>query len=221
MLGLPDIAVGAVSASLIAGLVSLLGLIVSKEQKVSEFRQAWIDALRAELSSLIAHANAIHGANTADFANSSEAWKVVRADFVGINEAAARIRLRLNSKEPEAVAVLSQLERLEELLAPETTKIDYIQLNTAEKELVSVAQVVLKQEWLRVQRGEQVFRVARLAALFVCAACVIALIFFSVARFADFMSSNNQIQKTGASVAYNADSALPASDPRRSQHAFP
>jgi hypothetical protein len=45
--------------------------------------------------------------------------------------------------------------------------------------------------------------------------------FFSVARFADFMSSNNQIQKTGASVAYNADSALPASDPRRSQHAFP
>jgi hypothetical protein len=215
MLGLPDIAVGAVSAALIAGLVSLLGLIVSKEQKVSEFRQAWIDALRAELSSLIAHANAIHGANMAGFANSSEAWKVVRADFVGINEAAARIRLRLNSKESEAVAVLSQLERLEQLLAPETTKIDYLQLNTAEKELVSVAQVVLKQEWLRVRRGEQVFRVARFAALCVCAACVIALIIFSVARFADFMSSNNQIQKTGASVAYHADSALPASDLER------
>jgi hypothetical protein len=112
MLGLPDIAVGAVSAALIAGLVSLLGLIVSKEQKVSEFRQAWIDALRSELSSLIAHANAIHGAEMANYQSPSEVWKVVRPDFVGINEAAARIRLRLNPKESEASAVLSQIEAL-------------------------------------------------------------------------------------------------------------
>lgn len=211
MLGLPDIAIGAVSAALIAGLVSLLGLIVSKEQKVSEFRQAWIDALRAELSSLIAHANAIHGADAAGFPNSSEAWKVVRADFVGINEAAARIRLRLNPTESEAAKVLSQLETLEMLLAPERA-MDYVQLNEAEKKLVSVAQVVLKDEWLRVQRGEHVFRAARFAALLVCAACVIALLVFTASRVADFMSSSHQIQETGASVAYHANGALPASD---------
>ena len=45
MFGIPDQAIGAIAAALIAGLISLLGLIISKEQKVSDFRQAWIDAL--------------------------------------------------------------------------------------------------------------------------------------------------------------------------------
>ncbi|HJV52664.1 MAG TPA: hypothetical protein VJ652_14450 [Noviherbaspirillum sp.] len=183
MLGLPDIAVGAVSAALIAGLVSLLGLIVSKEQKVSEFRQAWIDALRIELSSLIAHANAIHGAGAANFQSSSEVWKVVRPDFIGINETAARIRLRLNPKEAEALAVLSQIEALENLLAP-GQQMDYSQINEAEKKLVVLAQVILKQEWIRVQRGERVYRYARFAALLVSAACIIALLAFAIARIA-------------------------------------
>ena len=62
MLNIPDVAIGAIAAALIAGLISLLGLIISKEQKTSEFRQAWIDGLRSELSLVIAHANALHGA---------------------------------------------------------------------------------------------------------------------------------------------------------------
>jgi hypothetical protein len=41
-------------AALIAGLFSLLNLIIPKEQKVSEFRQQWIDSLRQELSDHIA-----------------------------------------------------------------------------------------------------------------------------------------------------------------------
>jgi hypothetical protein len=62
MFGLPDQAVGAVAAALIAGLISLLGLIISKEQKVSDFRQAWIDALRSDIAAVITHAQSIHGA---------------------------------------------------------------------------------------------------------------------------------------------------------------
>ena len=183
MLGLPDIAVGAIAAALIAGLVSLLGLIVSKEQKVSEFRQAWIDALRTEIAALIAHANAIHGAGAANFQDLSEAWKVVRPDFVGINEAAAKIRLRLNPKEAEAIAVLTQIGTLEQLLAP-GRPMDYARINKAEERLVAVAQVLLKQEWLRVQRGERVYRIARFTALFVSAACIAALLSVGVARIA-------------------------------------
>lgn len=102
MTTIPDIAIGTIAAALIAGLVSLLGLIISKEQKTSEFRQAWIDALRTELSAVIAHANAIHGAKAADFKTPAELWKDVRDDYVGINEATARIRLRLNPNEPAA-----------------------------------------------------------------------------------------------------------------------
>jgi len=44
MLGLPNIAVGAVVATLVAGLVSLLALIASNLQRVSELRQALLAA---------------------------------------------------------------------------------------------------------------------------------------------------------------------------------
>jgi hypothetical protein len=52
MFGIPDQAVGAVIAAIIAGSIALLGLIISKEQKVSEFRQQWIDALRQDIAPL-------------------------------------------------------------------------------------------------------------------------------------------------------------------------
>ncbi len=47
------IAAGAVTASLIAGLFSFLSLILSKEQKISEFRQNWIDNVQEDLSTYI------------------------------------------------------------------------------------------------------------------------------------------------------------------------
>src|SRR5690606_14295723 len=95
----PPLAIGAIVAALITGLVSFLGLIISKENKVSEFRQDWINSLRSELADLISHANAIHGAGVAASGSAGDMWNVVREDFVGINQAAANIRLRLNPRE--------------------------------------------------------------------------------------------------------------------------
>lgn len=184
MIEIPQVAIGAIAAAIIAGLVSLLGLIVSKEQKVSEFRQAWIDSLRSEISALIAHANAIHGAGAANFGSGPETWKIVRSDFVGINEAAARIRLRLNPKEKDAITVLHHVEALEQLLAPGQA-MDYRHINEAEKKLVAAAQILLKKEWLRVRDGERVYRIARFAALSVSAACIFALLAISLVRIAD------------------------------------
>ncbi len=182
MIELPDVAIGAVCAALIAALISLLGLIISKEQKISEFRQAWIDSLRSEISALIAHANAIYGAGAASFQSPSEIWKVARPDFVGINEAAAKIRLRLNPKESEAKAVLNKIEELEQLLSPEK-QMNYIKINEIEKLLVSEAQILLKKEWARVQSGEIVYRIARVTALSISVACILALVAASIYSF--------------------------------------
>lgn len=190
MLTIPDVAIGAIAAALIAGLISLLGLIISKEQKTSEFRQAWIDGLRSELSLVIAHANAIHGASAANLWNvanaggsASELWKVVRQDFVGINEATAKIRLRLNPREDQAQAILAAIDELERLLSP-GQMMNYVEINTLEKRLVSEAQVLLKSEWTRVQKGEETYKVARLAALAISIACVVALIVVSAGKLA-------------------------------------
>ena len=47
-------------AAFFAGVVSMVGLIIAKEQRVSDFRQAWIDALRGEIALLIGTINAIN-----------------------------------------------------------------------------------------------------------------------------------------------------------------
>lgn len=159
MLPLPDIAIGAVVAAFIAALVSLLSLIISKEQKTSEFRQAWIDALRADIAAVVAHANAIHGAAAAQFDTPAKTWEAAREDFVGINQATANIRLRLNSKEMESQAILKSIENLESHLSP--GMVDFRELDTIEKQMVADAQVLLKKEWLRVRSGEPVFRAAK------------------------------------------------------------
>ena len=43
--------------AIIAGFVSFIGLVITKEQKVSEFRQVWIDALRNDVAELMSAVN--------------------------------------------------------------------------------------------------------------------------------------------------------------------
>ena len=45
-------AVGTICAALIAGLISFVVTVLAKDQKISEFRQAWIDALRSDAAEL-------------------------------------------------------------------------------------------------------------------------------------------------------------------------
>jgi len=84
-------------ASAIAGVFSLAGLFISKEQDTSKFRQAWIDELRKDIASLIAHAYQIHSyillCTEGDY---GVRWKATRDDFVELNRASTRIKLRLN-----------------------------------------------------------------------------------------------------------------------------
>jgi hypothetical protein len=112
MLTLPKDAEGALLAAFVTGFVALIGLIISKEQKVSEFRQAWIDGLRSDIASFIGHADVIHGANLATAAGRkrSEVWIEAKDNYFGLNAADSRIRLRLNPSEASSVAILRTLD---------------------------------------------------------------------------------------------------------------
>lgn len=163
---IPDIAIGSIIAATIAALISLLGLIISKEQKTSEFRQAWIDVLRSEFSELIAHANGLHGVKMAEYATVKEAWEAAREHLIGVNLAAAHIRLRLNPSEPNSQAVLKEIEKLERYLNLGQLNAD--ELHAVEKDLAAAAHILLKTEWVRVRSGEITFRVTKwLAALLI------------------------------------------------------
>lgn len=163
MIRFPDVALGSIVAAIIAAAVSLLGLIISKELKVSDLRQQWIDALRADIARLIAHANAVHGATIAPAVAQKEQWDRVRLDYLGMNEATAAIRLRLNPEEEPSAAVLKKMTELEALFIGGGFR-DHTKLVVIERDLVDLSKKVLKSEWLRVRKGETVFRVARLTA---------------------------------------------------------
>lgn len=87
---------GLIIAAIIAGYVAFFGLIISKEQTVSDFRQKWIDALREDISAVVSFATGIHGDSVTARKHNDELWAKVKADSVRLNEVIARIRLRLN-----------------------------------------------------------------------------------------------------------------------------
>ncbi|MDH3998607.1 MAG: hypothetical protein OET90_07185 [Desulfuromonadales bacterium] len=53
------VAAGAVLAASVTGAISFVNLIISKDQKVSEFRQEWINRLRDDIAEYLGHVSAI------------------------------------------------------------------------------------------------------------------------------------------------------------------
>jgi hypothetical protein len=84
---IPEMAVGAVVSASIGGLLAFLGLVIAKENKTSEFRQAWIDSLRQDLAKMMASANAIRGAIIVGFTSKEDFFRATEKHFVDINQA--------------------------------------------------------------------------------------------------------------------------------------
>lgn len=173
MFGLPKEAAGAIFAALIAGLISLLGLIISKEQKISEFRQAWIDGLRENVALVITHLEAIRGAMHA--AQPSKAtWQDRKEHFVAINQAITCIRLRLNSDEVSSQQLLLSLGELENIAQAGDIATSQL-VSPAVDKLTERCNIVMKEEWQRVRDGEKTYRFARYGS-FAAVAIALALL---------------------------------------------
>ncbi len=148
-----------VSAAIIAGAIVFVVAVLSKELKTSEFRQAWIDGLRTDISEMVASAQMLAHAVTAKKDYGQDASKIVdflyekHEDFVAIRTRHNRIVLRLNPKEhSKLIAAVDGLAGL----APLSTTDEEIFKSV--QEILKESQVVLKTEWERVKRGETVFR---------------------------------------------------------------
>ncbi|MRX08541.1 hypothetical protein GJ697_11895 [Pseudoduganella sp. FT25W] len=164
-------AIATLVAALIAGAISFVSLTMTKEQKTSEFRQAWIDALREDLSTFFACARAfarateerhILGPNYKDqvsFPISDERVSDIRFQIAEVHY---RIKLRLNSEEAEH----KELMRLMVGAIVEQNKMIQ-QRGTSDATLKALelaadyASPILKKEWRRVKEGERPFRIAR------------------------------------------------------------
>lgn len=180
-------AYSAALVAFVAGGFSLLGLTVAKENKVSEFRQDWIDKLRKDISEFSSQAQRIHSAICEAFrVKGAMFWQSEASDLnssLDINRTAMRIKLRLNPGEEEHQELKKLIEDMQEMLRngpsnelplPEY----YSQFEPLAKAIEMNTTFMLKTEWERVKKGERGYRWTRnaaIAALVLSVAAAIAL----------------------------------------------
>jgi len=168
-------------AVLVTGLLSLIGLSIAKEQKVSELRQKWIDKLRIDLAALVAHAHQIHSyivfaiKTHPDGVDLMKLWAATRKDYLSINKASIRIKLRLNRNECDSRMILSSMNELEAFFEKLNIAIATLSQQAAAESAAEIKKIgdaierdappLLKKEWERVKKGEPFFNGIRLAAL--------------------------------------------------------
>ncbi|MFA8443450.1 hypothetical protein [Yoonia sp.] len=151
-----EVSIGAVGAAAIAGLVSMLGLIIGKEQKVSEFRQIWIDQLRKCVVDYLVSINAV-----CDILRLKEAGKdfdnaALLENYKLLNEASHGITLRVNDDEGPAKDLLAAMSAFEDL-ASDNKSLTPERIRAVESCFVQASKRLLKFEWNRVKKGEKVF----------------------------------------------------------------
>ncbi|WP_447836052.1 hypothetical protein [Aeromonas salmonicida] len=158
------VAIGAICAAIITATMSLLGLIISKEQKISEFRQEWINSMRQDISELIGlfttfKSNWLYHLHSGE--DPKEFIKNNASKLGEIDNVATRIILHLNPNEHKKFKSLvlefdSICSNVKKLSDNEIT-------DKAHRDLVNESQDMLKSEWQRVKDGETGFKVAKKA----------------------------------------------------------
>lgn len=191
--------IGTIVVALISGVFSMVGLIISKEQKLSDFRQAWIDALRDDISAFVSHAIMISayitvivkplqekrfkelqsaGEDKGEIKKVEEWYheelkeylRATSKNFSRLNVHSTRIKLRLsNPREDGASDLLLKMAALEKTFGPEIAAIDDKTIHDIVDEIERISRPLLKKEWERVKAGELTFRIAKFASVVISA----------------------------------------------------
>lgn len=179
-LHMSDISFGAVGAALIAAVVSVVGLILAKEQKVSEFRQAWIDALRHEISVYLSSVTDISNKLSVDYKDKQKKIESLAAPYQKLNEASFNIKLRLNPDEAESSNVIKAMDNIESAFDDDKDIVGE-SIQHLEKELLKKAKILLKKEWKRVKDGEATYQFAKWASFVLTSVLILCIIIMTLA----------------------------------------
>lgn len=162
-------ALATITAAAIAGVVAFIISVLTKEHRISEFRQSWIDSLRNDISELLSFFNLLAAAFDREAklcGDKNEAldehWTKHHADLVNVQTLTNRVVLRLNKKEHSVL--IGKLAELEDSLG----KGQAVSVPIIDGIMTEVASL-LKLEWERVKKGEAVFQaLKRFSFCFTC-----------------------------------------------------
>jgi len=162
-------ALATLAAAFVAGGIARSNLIVSKESKISEFRQAWGADLRENLSSLFSSvrllARAVQEEREVERGNGSNPkFHFSQEKIVEIRQLSSETKYRIGfllDGNVESHVALGRL--LEEMMAAQNTYLgkydtDIESVFSAMGDASEQAAVVLAQEWEKVRHGEDEYR---------------------------------------------------------------
>lgn len=172
-------------AALLAGAIAALTLIVNKENKISEFRQAWIDGLREDLTNFLSASRtftrALQENKLAQREQFQSPMPIDAATTAKLRhqvaECSYRIKLRLNKTKKPHIKLESLMTETSTLVSEyfSGTSDDVDKVLSGIETTATQAREVLKTEWERVKKGEFAYRAAKWIAvsLFLFAAALI------------------------------------------------
>lgn len=158
---------GPIVAAIIAGGISFIVTVLSKDQKTSEFRQNWIDSFRNEISELLAMMYALLVVVEEKIKSGEDKDKIreflysKQDDFVKLNSLITKIELRLNPIEHSKFIYM--LKALDSVAHDQS--LDENELHI--KSIVRESQKILRKEWARVKTGELSLRFIKWGSLVV------------------------------------------------------
>ena len=165
------VAAATLAAAFVAALVSMVGLVISKEQKTTEFRQAWINSLRAEVAKFAAEARYIAGAiqyakrfDPHCFSRDSKAYDTYAENRSRIQNAYYLISLHFKPADKDFAKLSGYLDGVMRVIGrPE--QLTFAAVEADLREITELVRHLMKQEWERVKAGELIFQGTKYAAI--------------------------------------------------------
>ena len=153
-------AIAAIIAACVALVSSIVGPLISlkiaKKQInasiLSGNRQEWINTLRDEISSFVSIASLLGGLRSTGF-------KSVSLDQINnyakeISERKSKIELLLNPSESLHNELLKEIEKMVTIAIHSEVELDAVEHRLCIDNILNKAKAILKQEWIRVKKGE-------------------------------------------------------------------
>ena len=150
------IASATVFAAFIGGIVALTSTVIAKEQKISEFRQAWIDAFRNDVVELIACGTQVAALTSLTEVNASKHVEnsfQARANYFAL---AARINLRFNSG--DGLDLMSTIMRTHNIDTKNISTSLMNEMTRINGEIMELSQEIISIEWEKIKKGELLSR---------------------------------------------------------------
>ncbi|WP_206663315.1 hypothetical protein [Pseudomonas sp. Sample_11] len=205
------VALGVIVAALLAGFFSFLNLVSAKENKVSEFRLAWLDGLRDEISKYTAgvqellrlEKNGLYkrttGMQDADYKTLRKEWyNDTREAYSNILESLSRIQLRLNKKHIEEKPNGHESILMECIIRSRKhfSLGEYKEAFDCCDEIRNAAAPLLKSTWDLVKNGEQGYqRVRTIAAKTISWGMIAIVLIFATFCIAAMNQSSSETER--------------------------